>query len=100
MMPSNAPSMSVPSALINRSGPAAELRALKRVSMGSPFGSTTVCEIGVKPSNRNTRGRLAMLRDHPALVVPYRPAFAVKIGQRKSDSVHRSSRSRIELCKP
>ena len=65
--------------------------------MGSPFGSTAVCGIGVKPSNRNTRGRLTMLRDPLALVAPYRPAFAVAIGQRKSDSVHRSSRSQIEL---
>ena len=35
-----------------KSGPAADLRALERVFMISPFGSTTVCGEGVKPLSK------------------------------------------------
>lgn len=46
---------SVPSAPMNsfvKSGPAADLRALERVLMISPFGSTTVCGTVIKPLRR------------------------------------------------
>jgi hypothetical protein len=49
---------SVPSAPMNnfvKSGPAADLRALERVLMISPFGSTTVCGTGIKLLGREFR---------------------------------------------
>lgn len=68
---------SVPSAPMNilvRSNPADDLRALRRVLMTLPFGSTTVYTIGQKMSSRMFRdeGRIGhtTFRNHSLFAVP------------------------------